>query len=215
MGQRLSWLPKRLTGPGALYNAGNLLALFAGIGLTLRENWGKPAMFDALQAHLIGSPGATWLTIAMLLFLLSGELYHRAGEPSAPAVLLPWADFISGLAAIALTLSLMHMGETNSALLAGGMLTLGKLGSAVLPLLKRLDRFDRAFRSIVVASRAPSLLTLGLVVFPALLGTVPTEQVLLPLVMIACFLLWLWADLLLLSRLPASRSNNHHFNAIP
>ncbi len=188
----------RMTGPGALYNAGNLLALVAGIGLGLHAQWGQSHIVQALHDHLMGSPDAAWLTLSMILFLISGEIYHRAGNPAARARLMPWADFISGLAAIALTVSLVSLGEATTAMVAGGMLTIGKLGSAGVLFLQRALRFDPVLRLIVVASRAPSLVALGLAVFPALYGSVPIEAVVLPLIMILCFLLWLWADLLLL-----------------
>lgn len=197
-----SWVKARLTGPGAIYNAGNILALVSGIVLNLYAVWDEGQLTQALYAHLMGSPASAWLTTAMVLFIVSGEIYHRAYEPSAPSRLLPWADFVSGLAAIALTVALVMLGDTAAALVAGLMLSFGKLGSAVLPFFEQKNeaQIDRVLRLTVIASRAPSILALGLAVAPAIWGSMPMQTALLPLIMIICFLLWLWADLLLLRR---------------
>ncbi len=192
--------PARLTGPGAIYNVGNVLALAAGIGLNLREVWGEPGFAVALRDHLIGSPEATWLTSAMVLFLIAGEVYHQAYSSPAKSNLVAWGDFVAGLAAIALTVALVMLGDTAAALLAGFMLTVGKLGSAVVSVIftQSQDYLDRLLRLLVVASRAPSILALGMAVLPVFFGGVPLDAVLLPLIMILCFFLWLWADLLLM-----------------
>lgn len=192
----------RRPAPGALYNYGNLLALGGGAAVSLSAVWGHSSLFTALQTYLIGSPDAAWLTASMLVFILSGEVYRRADLPYAPASLLYWGDFGAGIAAILLTVALVAMGETTAALIAGLMLSCGKLGSALLPLLglREAARFDRWLRLTVVASRAPSILALGLAVASGIAGGAPFEQITLPLIMILCFFLWLWADLLLLAR---------------
>lgn len=199
-GAEQSWFKVRLTGPGAIYNAGNVLALVAGIVLSRYDVWGQESFAKALYAHLMGSPEAVWLTTAMILFIVSGEIYHRAYQASAQPKLLAWADFVSGVAAIALTVALVMLGDKTAALLAGCMLSFGKLGSAFLPIFARNGgaRFDRILRLTVIASRAPSILSLGMAVAPAIWGSIPMQTALLPLIMIICFLLWLWADLLLL-----------------
>lgn len=192
--RQLDWL----TGPGALYNWGNFLALSSGILLSLRAASGQSSWFEALRDHLIGSPEAVWLTVSMVLFIVSGEIYRSAGRPNAQARLLYWGDFVSGVAAIFLTIALSRLGDSAVALLGGLMLTLGKLGSAALPLVFAggSASLDRVLRLTVVASRAPSILSLALAVSP--IGHVSLDDALLPLIMIVCFLLWLWADLLLL-----------------
>ncbi len=194
------WVKTRLSGPGAIYNLGNVLALVSGVLLSLRGEWGQSSITHAIYTHLMGSPGAASLTISMVLFLVAGEIYHRAYQPGAGQNLVAWADFIAGLASVALTVALVLLGETVTALVAGFMLTVGKLGSAVLFALSQqgYERWDRLLRLSVVASRAPSILTLVLAVVPAVLGHAPLEVALLPFIMILCFLLWLWADLLLL-----------------
>ncbi len=199
---RRSFLRSRLSGPGGFYNLGNVIALFSGFALKLYADQGQASVLETLYSYLVGNSGATFLTLAMILFLISGEVYHHAGKPDSRAALLPWADFISGLAAISLTVALLWLGETTAAWLAGVMLVAGKLGCAALPVFAKWDttRVERLLRITVAASRAPSLVALGLTVLPALRGEVAFDLVLLPLVMILCFLLWLWADLLLLFR---------------
>jgi len=192
----------RLTGPGAIYNLGNILALSAGIALTLHEAWGQTNLLAAVYIHLMGSPEALALSISMLLFIISGEIYHRAYLSPDQRQLVAWADFVSGLAAVALTFSLMFLGESSWALLAGSTLIVGKMGTAVIPLLSSDDfpRLDRTLRLTVVASRVPSLVALALAVLPAVQGDIPPDAVVMPVIMIVCFLLWLWADFLLLRR---------------
>lgn len=199
---RRSWLGTRLSGPGGIYNLGNLIALFAGFALNLHGAWGHAGVVEVLRSSLIGSPGAGALTLALVLFLVSGEIYHHAARPNARVNLLPWADFISGLAAIALTVALLWLGEATAAWMAGVMLVTGKLGSAAMPVLgmRSRARLARLLRLTVVASRVPSLASLGLGVLTALRGRVPLDEVLLPSIMILCFLLWLWADLMLFLR---------------
>lgn len=187
-------------GPGALYTIGNVLALVTGIVVSLRENRGAVGVLETLQGHLAGSPEAVLLTTAIIVFMISGHVYQKAGKPDAPAGLMPLADFLSGLAAIGLTIALVMMGDTVAALVAGVLLTLGKLGSAALPVLgcNQTSRLETALRLTVAASRIPSIISLALVVLPAFQGIAPTASVTLPVVMIACFLLWFWADVLLL-----------------
>lgn len=197
-----SWLGTRLSGPGGLYNLGNLIALLSGFALSLYGAWGQETVFEVLHGYLVGSSGAAALTLALVVFLISGEIYHHAARPNALPTLLPWADLISGLAAIALTMALLWLGEAMAAWVAGVMLVTGKLGSAALPVfgMRNWARLARLLRLTVVASRLPSLASLGRGVLTALRGEVPLEDVLLPSIMILCFLLWLWADLLLLLR---------------
>jgi hypothetical protein len=178
------------------------LALGGGIILALYEVWGEANLLAALQTHLVGSAEAVWLTASMLVFFVAGEFYHRASRSEARGHLVYWGDFGSGVAAILLTVALVQLGSSGAALLAGAMLTVGKLGSAVVPLTRTSDgaRIDRWMRLVVVASRAPSLLSLIVPLTAAVLGTPGHEIAPLTVIMIVCFLLWLWADLLLLSR---------------
>ncbi|MEM9583527.1 MAG: hypothetical protein AAGA08_10470 [Pseudomonadota bacterium] len=198
--QQITPLKARLTGPGALYNLGNVLALAAGLFISLRNAPEHAGAATVIYAHLIGSPDALWLSVSMLLFIISGEFYHRAFQSGQRPNLVAWGDFISGVAAIALTVALVLLGNTVLALLGGVLLTMGKLGTAFISFFSPnpMPRLDQTLRLTVVASRAPSIVALGLTVLPAILGDLPVSEVAIACVMIVCFLLWLWADLLLL-----------------
>ena len=198
-----SWLRARLTGPGAIYNIGNILALSAGFLLNANPSASESSLLTAVYSHFMGSPEALWLTAAMMMFIVSGEIYHRAHTAPDKLYLVAWGDLVSGLAAIALTVALVQLGDTALALVAGLMLTLAKLGNASLPLVG-VDPFARvglAFRVLAMVSRLPSILSLVLAVLVSLQAGAPWGAVILPTIMIVCFVLWLWADLLLLKPL--------------
>ncbi|WP_299676105.1 hypothetical protein [uncultured Roseobacter sp.] len=193
------WRRVRSPGPGVLYNIGNVLALCAGVIMQWVQMRGEAGVGAAVVAYFAGSPGALWLTGSMVLFILAGGLYHRGwSEPSGTQPrLVQLGDLISGLAAILLTVALVWMGDTALALLAGVLLAGGKLGTAVLPTMPVPGRglLDGACRMAVIVSRGPSIAALAV----ALLDTSGSlADVALPATMIVCFLLWFWADLLLL-----------------
>ncbi|WP_223428427.1 hypothetical protein [Tateyamaria pelophila] len=202
LSSRLLWLRRRLIGPGALYNVGNLLALLSGIALQIGEVWGQSSVTEAIREHLLGSPGSVWLTGSMLIFMVSGELYHRAWQShrGPDPRLTQMGDLVSGLAAIALTVALVWVGNAAIALFAGVLLAGGKLGSAILPTfdLPKQVVIDRGFRLVVVASRAPSIIALIVPIVSLVQSGSTLGDAILPTAMIVCFLLWLWADLLLL-----------------
>ena len=196
-----AWVLARVTGPGALYNLGNLIALTTGAGLAVWQLRGQMDAMSGLQEHLMGSAPAAWLTASILVFIISGEVYHAAhhGAAARQTRLLQWADFISGLAAIGLTIALIGFGDTAMAILAGVMLAGGKLGSAVLPVIGGA-RLEPILRLAVLGSRAPSIaaLVLSLHAKSNLIAAPALAELLMPMVMIGCFLLWAWADLILL-----------------
>lgn len=192
---------RRLVGPGALYNIGNLLALLSGLAFQIREVWDQTSIVEAVGQHLLGSPGSLWLSGSMLIFLVSGEIYHRAWQcnPIPDPRLTQIGDLISGLAAIALTVALVWMGNAAIAIFAGVLLAGGKLGGAILPTfhLPNQATIERGFRITVVSSRLPSILAL---ILPILQTGGKSSDMILPAITVFCFLLWLWADLLLLQR---------------
>ncbi len=161
--------------------------------------WGQSNVSVAIRENLIGSPASVWLTGSMLIFLISGELYHRSwqrrGGPDPRLIQL--GDLVSGIAAVALTVALVWLGDAAIALFAGLLLAGGKLGSAVLPTfdLPRQGLAERVFRSTVLASRVPSIIALAVTIVRG--GDAP-QEVILSAIIILCFFLWLWADLLLL-----------------
>ena len=200
-------LAARMRGPGGLYNAGNLLGLAVGIGLQLASARTGAGLGDTVLTYLAGNASAVAMTVATIVFLWAGELYHRAWPVGrAPdAFLNRMADLLSGVGAVALGCALWLLGQPLLAATAGALHALGKLASAVAPDgHTAVPRWPAAwpdpFRSAVVASRVPALLAAGADLWA---GTTALAdgQLALPLVMpatlLACYLLWTRADLLL------------------
>ncbi len=198
-----AFLGGRLAGPGGMYNLGNAIALFSGLAVQIAQNGSDTGPVAAVYAYLFGNPGATWLTVAMLIFFVGGEVYHRAwaGRTIPDQRLNRLGDLISSVGALAITAALIQLGDLFLAVIAGTLLTGGKLGTAVLP--ERPTALNRkvqqGLRSAVVLSRFPSLITLAATVVHIMMssGLSPTEAIL-PTIMMFCFGLWLSADLLLL-----------------
>lgn len=201
----------RLVGPGGLYNLGNVIALLTGITLQFAATDGLAGdgIGGFLSAYFFGSPGASWLTMAICIFLVSGETYHRAWQGGPPPDL--WlnraGDLLSALGAAALTVALVHFGDLMLALVSGTLLVGGKLGTAILP--ERDGATGGAClwttlcRRAVVASRLPAILALTVDLASALAGAQALTPALLgPAVMILCHLIWIRADLLLMRPRP-------------
>jgi hypothetical protein len=188
----------RLRGPGGLYNIGNAIALLSGLGVQLAQTPAADGPGAAVAAYLFGTPGTTWLNAAMLVFFASGEAYHRAwaGRTSPLAHLNRLGDLLSAVGAVCLTVALVHFGDVALAIVAGTLLAGGKLGTALLR--DTSGRAARLFRSVVVASRLPSIAALTLELWRLAEGGGPAAEAFLPCVMLGCLLLWLRADLLLL-----------------
>ncbi|WP_108263512.1 hypothetical protein [Mangrovicoccus ximenensis] len=108
-----------------------------------------------LWAGFFGNPGASWLTAAVAAFLAAGEFYHRAwrgsGQPSR--FLTRKGDVLSGLGALALTLSLLFCGNAAMAVLSGLLLAVGKFGNAALPGGASGGRLAAMFRHAALLSR--------------------------------------------------------------
>ena len=196
----------RLSGPGGYYNIGNVIALVAGATAQILQSPGDQTMREALAAFLFGNMGATWLTISMVIFLVAGEFYHRAyAEPDRPnATFIRLGDLTSGFAALALMAALIQFGDLFMALVAGILLAGGKFGTALLPGPSESQRpiwtqCDWFLRRIVILSRFPSLAALALEVTRVFLTNAPSHTAVMPSIMAFCFLLWLRADILLIS----------------
>ncbi len=193
----------RLGGPGGYYNVGNAVALTAGLAVQVAASLdaggeGMEAVVRAARAYLFGSPGATSLTVSILIFFVSGEMYHRAWARGAPPDERAnwWGDVLSGVAAVVLTAALVAFGDAVLALLSGVMLAAGKFGSALVP----GSRASRdAWRLLPLLSRLPALATLALQIVRLAGGGAGAGEMVMPVVMFGCFLLWLRADLLLLA----------------
>lgn len=183
------------------------------MAVSLAQTQGTDSLADAARAYLFGSPAASWLTLSLLVFILSGELYHRAFAADAPRLgLVRAGDFVSAASAMALAISLMHLGDVMLAIVAGALLGGGKLGSALSPggnwivaietgvdrpTAKRIS-FD-GFRIAVILSRIPTLVLLASETLRIATSETPLTTAILPAIMIGCFLIWLRADILLMS----------------
>ena len=124
-----------MAGPGGWYNLGNALGLAMGIAVQFADpqgsgmhGGGMAGLFD----YFAGSGGAVALTVATLVFFLSGEVYHRAwARPDAPDRRLNrLGAFLSGIGAIALGAALFLFGQPLLAATAGLLHALGKLANS-------------------------------------------------------------------------------------
>lgn len=212
---RSNALLDRMRGPGGYYNVGNALALGTGLTVQIAMAFGSGqdepgAVLDAVRSYLVGSPGATALTIAILIFLVSGEMYHRAWSRGFPPDRRCnwWGDLLSGIAAVVLTMALSAFGNILLALASGLLLAAGKFGSALVPEnyeAPDANPWPRRFRMAVVASRAPALAALAIELVTLVMSyeAAPPGSTIITPVMLVCYLLWTRADLLLM-QLPAA-----------
>jgi hypothetical protein len=196
----------RCSGPGGFYNIGNIVALSAGLAVQITSGTNQQNILASVGQYLFGNPAAGCLTLSMLIFMVGGEAYHRAGQTEgADAVRFNRiGDFLAGIAATVLTVALIGFGETQLALLAGTMLALGKFGTFIVPegVYGGIGKagVPKTFRLLVIASRFPSLVALAITVVGFFEGSRHAADGLVAATMIGCYLLWLWADCLLLMR---------------
>jgi len=214
----LSPLCERLRGPGGYYNAGNVLGLAVALGtqFAMAAQAGHRGGIDTFYAYFAGSPSAVALTAATLIFLVSGETYHRAwtGRLVPDPALNRTADVLSALGGIALTLSLILVGQWLLAV-ASGLLTVGgKLGSAVFGDDRSQLGFWPAlwvdpFRAAVLAGRVPGIAAAGIDLgFRIVNGSGGSVLALVqPAVLVGCYLLWIKADMLLVIGADAAKGN--------
>ena len=185
----------RMSGPGGLYNSGNLIGLVSGLALQMIAASGGAG--EAAAAYFAGSASALWMTGATLIFMVSGEAYHRAWQFGFPPNKLMnwWGDFLSGFGALALGMALFSMGQTVLALTAGLLHAIGKFGSALHAWHANpgLD-WPRLYRLAVVASRVPAIG--GAMI--ALIQTSGDQAMIAPATLLVCYALWVKADLMLL-----------------
>ncbi len=191
-------LAQRLSGPGGLYNLGNALGLLSGLSFHVA---GATAIgltgWAAAMQYFVGSPGATAITVAMLVFFWSGEQYHKAWAHGAPpdARLNRLGDVSSGWGALALGLGLFLMGHPVLAATAGLIHAAGKFGSALPERVQaRLPVGPGVFRGIVVASRLPALAAVTI----DLARAADVESMAAGGLLVLCYGLWLKADVALM-----------------
>ena len=197
----------RLKGPGGYYNLGNLLGLVAGTAVQMIQASANTQMSLSLSAHatfeqFVGSPSAVALSVAMLVFFWSGEIYHRAWSNGFPpdAALNRRGDVLSGVGALFLGIGLLITGQPMLAATAGLLHAIGKFGSAwsgspsakIWP-----PTWPDLWRSLVLASRLPALLAAILSLAFMAPGEGVNLAMITPVTLILCYLLWIKADLLL------------------
>lgn len=201
---------ERMRGPGGCYNLGNIFALVAGLVVQVvsMPDGGAHGLANllAISGHyLFGSPGSTTLSVAIFIFLISGELYHRAWANGSPpdARLNHLGDLLSGVASLVLTVALVIFGDIFLAIISGVLLAGGKFGSAFVP----DGPLSRRFRQAVLLSRLPAVAALSVeFVRVVALATpeTPVAAIVMPIVMILSYLIWARADWLLLRSAPAA-----------
>ncbi|MGB8817163.1 MAG: hypothetical protein WCC66_04490 [Rhizobiaceae bacterium] len=185
----------RMSGPGGLYNSGNLIGLVSGLALQMVAASGGAG--EAAASFFAGSASALWMTGATLIFMVSGEAYHRAWRfgfpPDKP--MNWWGDFLSGIGALALGMALFSLGQPLLALTAGLLHAIGKFGSALHGGSAEAGlNWPRLYRQAVVASRVPAIFAALL----ALINASNDQTMLAPVTLLVCYALWVKADLMLL-----------------
>lgn len=199
----------RIKGPGGYYNIGNILGLVSGVAVQWMHAAAQgpvdhPRILQDIVALHVGSPSAVALSLAMLVFFASGEAYHRAWANGFPpdTRLNRSGDWLSGVGAVFLGIGLFITGHPYLAATAGLLHAAGKFGSAwAVPSVGVLwpAHWPDLWRSLVLASRIPALLAATLSLATEASGTGAATALITPATLIACYLLWIKADLLLFS----------------
>ena len=188
----------RMRGPGGAYNLGNLIGLVSGTAIQIAH--GRASAAQTVADFFIGSPIALWLTLATLVFMISGECYYQDWKNGFPPdkALNRWGDFLSGIGALMLGCALFLLGQPQLAATAGLLQAFGKFGSAIY--LQRQDLhldWPKIFRWIVVFSRMPALgATVISLIHAVIVGSL--ERAGAPATLIVCLVVWLRADLMFL-----------------
>ena len=202
-------LTDRLSGPGGLYNLGNLIGLGQGIALQILAAGAVHSAWSSAPAavadYLAGNGAAIAMTAATAVFFVSGEVYHRAWSgPLKPNDRLNrLGDFLSGVGAVCLGVALFELGHPVLALTSGLLHSVGKFGSAFHAvgdrILKGVPFIPDPFRTMVLLSRLPALAAAGYDLTASLLQTDASVQAhwSTSATLVVCYLLWSFADLLL------------------
>lgn len=199
-----SSVKKRSAGPGGLHNIGNLVALFGGFGVFCLSQETFQGDEPLVWQYLFGSAEISCLTVSMLIFLAGGEAYHRGfydrRHPSIKHIRI--GDFLSGVATVVLTISLVQFGEARFAIVAGSLLAVGKFGSATFPIQCTENHsgsgVQYVFRMMAIVSRIPSLATVGITLSYYVFSGGDETDAMLAFIMLLSYLLWLSGDYLLI-----------------
>lgn len=193
--ERAQALRARLQGPGGWYNVGNVLGLATGLGVQVAASQPGEGGWATLD-HLAGSGAALAMTGATLVFLLSGEAYHRAwGGPRPDRRLGQLGDLLSAVGAAGLALIAVALGQGVLAA-AGALHAAGRLASAAaLPPPPPWPRsWPDPYRAVVLASRLPAF---GGAAWATWAEAAAGPERLIPPVLVVCTLMWMRADLML------------------
>jgi hypothetical protein len=182
--------------------------LVAGITIQFFGSTSHIGQGSAALMYLAGSTSGLALTVATLVFLVSGEAYHRAWANGTPPdrKLNRLGDILSGFGAIILGFGLLLMGQQMLAATSGLLHACGKFASSLYtPSGPSTGAWHYTFRAAVLASRLPGIIVAILMLADTVTsgqtngliqGTFP------PLSLIICYLLWSKADLLLFPKMP-------------
>ena len=199
----------RLSGPGGLYNLGNALGFGAGLFVTFLAATESTDNFSNILSigmrYVAGSPAAVALAIATAIFFWSGEAYHQAwsnGYPPDPK-LTRLGDLLSGFGAIALGAGLYLLGNPVLAATSGALHAVGKFGSAFdvrgeLSFVGLKIDASTLCRIVVLISRVPAIIASTADVLSSK-AQADGSFAFISLVMLACYLIWSVADLMLLT----------------
>jgi hypothetical protein len=194
----------RLKGPGGFYNAGNIIGLATGVAVQLLQTPQNMSAADAVTNYLAGDFSGVMLTVATLVFMVSGEAYHRAWSNGFPpkAALNRLGDLTSGIGALALGAGLLTLGQPILAATSGLLHAFGKFGSALYSP-KRASAYDWPwiFRAVVIESRVPAVVAALLELTrlaPALADGGQIASSVTAAALLVCYLIWTKADLMLL-----------------
>lgn len=195
--------------PGMLYNLGNSLGFIVGLGVALAADVSRDdgaSVWGRGIAHVVGSPAATALTGATLVFFWGGLVYTRAWSNGAPPDprLNRQGDVLSGIGAILLGIGLVIMGNPWLAASAGLLHAAGKFGSAWGSTATRLGslaqlRVADFCKDLVLVSRVPAILVGAAALWRELVLLENMPELLLALSFMTCCLIWAAADWMLLS----------------
>jgi hypothetical protein len=203
-------LLSRLSGPGGLYNLGDALGFGSGLLIAYLGWWESTSTADNVLSigmrYVAGSPAAVALTLATAIFFGSGEAYHRAWANGFPpdTKLTQIGDLFSGFGAIALGVGLYLLGNPVLAATSGLLHAAGKFGSAFntkgkLSIAGRNIDASVFCRIVVLISRAPALIAISADILSSRARD-DCSFAFISLVMLACYLIWSVADLMLLTR---------------
>jgi hypothetical protein len=194
----------RLKGPGGYYNVGNLLGLATGLAVQLAQAPAETGAAGAIGNYLAGDVSGIMLTIATLVFVASGEAYHRAWAHGSPpnVALNRLGDLTSGIGALALGVGLLTLGQPILAATSGLLHAIGKFGSALYrPKRATIYDWPWIFRAVVIESRLPAMLAAVVElarVAPALFEDTEIAPAVTAATLLVCYFLWAKADFMLL-----------------